>query len=147
LEPLAQDEFWELLLDLVGPKAEQRSTALLSSANIAEADRCRRVGMMCQGRLLACGTPWEIRRELGLEMLEVECESVEQAQAVLCKRPGVKWAELSGKRLQVALAGQESGQEVRRALQEHGLEVRSLRRIEPSLKHAYHELIWRARQS
>ena len=146
LDPVGRDEFWELLLELAAPRAEKHLTALLSTADMAEAERCRRVGMMYEGRLLACGTPWEIRRGVRLELLEVVCKPLQQAGAVLRQRPQVRWVELSGNRLHIALARPDVEHEIRRALQESGVQVRSLRRIEPTLEHAFLELVGRGPQ-
>jgi ABC-2 type transport system ATP-binding protein len=57
LDPALRAEFWDYFRDL----ASHGRTLLVSTHYLHEADRCRRVGLMQRGRLLAEGTPAELR--------------------------------------------------------------------------------------
>ncbi len=143
VDPVSRGEFWELLLELAG----EGMTVLVTTAYMEEAERCRRVGLMHEGRLLACGTPMEIKREARLDLLELVCDSVERGRATLTPGPGIKWVEVFGDRLHIAVAGPEARAEVRRRLQAAGVAVKSLERIEPGLEDAFFELVRRKHEA
>ncbi len=54
VDPVSRRDFWSLLTDLV---SEEGITALVSTAYMDEATRFHRIGLMFQGRMLACDTP------------------------------------------------------------------------------------------
>jgi len=142
VDPVSRDEFWELLLGLAS-----RGTAILTStAYMDEAERCRRVGLMYEGRLLAEGTPQEVRRGAGIEMLQVACEPLLKGRAAVQQVAGVRWAEVFGEHLHVAAASAEQAEgPAREALGQAGVRVMGVRRIAPGLEDAFFELVRRGR--
>ncbi len=67
VDPLARDQFWELLIDL---SRNQGITIFVSTHFMNEAARCDRLSLMHEGRVLATGTPAELvkaRRAANLE--------------------------------------------------------------------------------
>ena len=54
VDPLARDQFWELLIDL---SRNQGVTIFVSTHFMNEAARCDRISLMDQGRVLATDTP------------------------------------------------------------------------------------------
>ncbi len=67
VDPLARDEFWELLVDL---SRNQGVTIFVSTHFMNEALRCDRISLMHAGRVLACGTPAQIVQEEGSRDLQ-----------------------------------------------------------------------------
>nr|WP_244532335.1 ribosome-associated ATPase/putative transporter RbbA [Methylocapsa palsarum] len=57
VDPLARDEFWELLVDL---SRNQSVTIFVSTHFMNEAARCDRIALMDAGRVLAMGTPADL---------------------------------------------------------------------------------------
>ncbi|MGZ3356162.1 MAG: ATP-binding cassette domain-containing protein, partial [Isosphaeraceae bacterium] len=57
-DPLARREFWRRISAL----AEQGVTAIITTHFLEEAEYCDRVAIMDAGRVLAQGTPAEVRR-------------------------------------------------------------------------------------
>lgn len=57
VDPLARDQFWELLIDL---SRNQGVTIFVSTHFMNEASRCDRLSLMHEGRVLATGTPAEL---------------------------------------------------------------------------------------
>ena len=49
-------------------------TIFVSTAYLDEAERCNRVGLIHQGRLLACGTPDEVKRLMRGTILEIRTD-------------------------------------------------------------------------
>ncbi|WP_062210597.1 ABC transporter ATP-binding protein [Streptomyces sp. NBRC 109706] len=67
LDPVLRRSLWALFHRLA---AERGTTLLISSHVMDEADRCDRLLLMRDGRLLADGTPDELRRRTGADSVE-----------------------------------------------------------------------------
>jgi ribosome-dependent ATPase len=67
VDPLARNEFWELLIDL---SRNQRVTIFVSTHFMNEAARCDRIALMDAGRVLATDTPASLVRARGASSLE-----------------------------------------------------------------------------
>ena len=59
VDPLSRQELWQIILRLV---AEQRTTVMVSTAYLDEAERCGRAVVLHQGKVLAQGAPAEISK-------------------------------------------------------------------------------------
>ena len=67
VDPAARDMFWRHLIRL---SREQRVTIFVSTHFMNEAQRCDRISFMHRGRVLAVGTPEELREHQGSDTLE-----------------------------------------------------------------------------
>ncbi|MGE0036236.1 MAG: ribosome-associated ATPase/putative transporter RbbA [Xanthobacteraceae bacterium] len=67
VDPLARDEFWELLVDL---SRHQDVTIFVSTHFMNEASRCDRISLMHEGRVLATESPAELIRRQGAQTLD-----------------------------------------------------------------------------
>ena len=66
IDPQLRVQFWEYFRKM----AAEGTTIIVSSHVMDEADRCQRLGLIQYGRLLAEGTPVDIRRQGGSQDLE-----------------------------------------------------------------------------
>jgi ABC-2 type transport system ATP-binding protein len=66
VDPQLRVQFWEDFRRM----ADEGTTIIVSSHVMDEADRCRRLGLVQYGRLLAEGTPAEVRTAAGTDDLE-----------------------------------------------------------------------------
>ena len=67
VDPVARDEFWELLIDL---SREKQVTIFISTHFMNEAMRCDRISLMHAGVVLACDTPSALVATRGAASLE-----------------------------------------------------------------------------
>ena len=67
VDPVARDEFWELLIDL---SREKQVTIFISTHFMNEAMRCDRISLMHAGVVLACDTPAALVAARGADGLE-----------------------------------------------------------------------------
>lgn len=58
VDPVSRRDFWAILYQLV----KDGMTVFVTTAYLDEAERANRVGLMYQGRLIACDTPQALRR-------------------------------------------------------------------------------------
>jgi len=57
VDPVSRRDFWNILYDLL----KEGVTIFVSTAYLDEAERCHRIGLIHQGRLMSVGTPSEIK--------------------------------------------------------------------------------------
>jgi ribosome-dependent ATPase len=67
VDPVARDQFWRTLIDL---SRDDGVTIFLSTHFMNEAERCDRISLMHQGRVLAVGAPGQLVKERGSATLE-----------------------------------------------------------------------------
>lgn len=67
VDPVARDDFWRLLIEL---SRDQHVTIFISTHFMNEAERCDRISLMNAGKVLASGTPDELRQSKGSATLE-----------------------------------------------------------------------------
>ena len=66
VDPVSRRELW----DIVYKSAAGNMTVILSTSYIDEAERCGKVHVLDEGRLIASGTPQEAKRQSGTEKFE-----------------------------------------------------------------------------
>jgi ABC-2 type transport system ATP-binding protein len=84
LDPGARRDMWQMLESL---RTTERTTIMLTTHWLEEAERCDRVAILDQGRLVALGTPNELKARIGGEVIWVKsaqpAELQKQLQALL----------------------------------------------------------------
>ena len=136
VDPVSRREFWKLLAEFL----EQGITILVSTPYLDEAERCHRVALLHEGRLLALDTPDRLRRSLPGQMIEAIVEDQQRAVAVLESRAEVADAGVFGERIHVRLqphVGGDGPALVDSALRASGLDVRSTRAVPTSLEDVF----------
>ena len=58
VDPVSRRDFWRILYRLLREKV----TIFVSTAYLDEAERCNRLALIHKGRMLACGTPDEVKQ-------------------------------------------------------------------------------------
>jgi ABC-2 type transport system ATP-binding protein len=134
VDPVSRREFWDTLVDL----SSHGMTIVVATPYLDEAERCHRVALMHQGRLVGTGTPAEIRDGLGLTRLELRTPDLRAAEAALAGRDGIADVQRFGDRLDVMVRDAAAGERaVRAALGAAGQGEASLRPGAPTLENAF----------
>ncbi len=144
VEPEARRQFWDLIHDL----AAEHVTILVSTHYMDEAEYCNQVALIDRGKLIALGTPSELRgHRLSGRLYELRCSPLGGALKALTGVPGVVEASIFGDRLHVVLADSGPAEsDIQRLLGEHGIEADLPRRIVPSLEDVFVQLVSRGEE-
>ncbi len=141
VDPVSRREFWNLLSDL---RAEKGLTIFVCTPYMDEAERCHRVGLMYEGRLVACDTPQAIRRTVPGELLEVQPSALYTARDMVRQLQGVLEVQTYGDLLHVFVDSvQKRAGQIQATLEGQNITVNHVRRIEPRMEEAFVSLIRR----
>jgi ABC-2 type transport system ATP-binding protein len=135
VDPLSRRRFWELIQQL----RTEGVTVFVTTHYMDEAEYCNRLALIYRGRLVALGTPAELkRRALTGDLLLVETASLGASLELLRRLPVVRDAAVFGNALHVVVEGADSSVERLRAeLDARGLGAARIQRIRPSLEDAF----------
>ena len=95
VDPVSRREFWNILTEL----HIQGTTILVSTPYMDEADRCSKVGLLYEGRLIEFDSPQQIRADLQSEIIDVRCQQWRKALQVVQNLPGVDEVQTYGESL------------------------------------------------
>jgi len=80
VDPVSRRNFWDLIHEMAGAG----TTVFVTTHYMDEADYCDRLALIYRGRIIAKGTPNELRRDfMTRDVLEIEAEPLVEAMEVL----------------------------------------------------------------
>jgi ABC-2 type transport system ATP-binding protein len=133
VDPQSRREFWDSLFAL----ADAGTTILVSTHYMDEAERCHRLAILDQGRLVADGSPQELTAALPGQVFLVECERASAAQAALRGTDGILAMAQIGAQLRVlASPGAALRERLQRQLSAAGIEA-TLQPATPNLEDVF----------
>jgi ABC-2 type transport system ATP-binding protein len=133
VDPVSRREFWKLLAEFLG----QGLTILMATPYLDEAERCHRVALLSNGKLLALDEPSKLQAASEGAMVEVVATPARRALEVARAAVGETRVQLFGDRLHVQLASAGEYPGVGRALADAGVTVTGWRVIPPSLEDVF----------
>jgi ABC-2 type transport system ATP-binding protein len=135
VDPVSRRRFWELIQEL----SAQGVTVFVTTHYMDEAEYCDRLALIFGGRLIALGTPTELKlNSIQGDLLAIEAAPLGRALELIKATDGVKDAAVFGNALHVVVRGaEETIPKLRAALDAGGFEVRRMARIRPSLEDAF----------
>ncbi len=139
VDPIARGAFWHLIHDL----AETGHTIFVSTHYMDEAEYCHRLALMYKGKVIALGTPAELKRGLTAHtLLNLEATEPLETMRALEGLEGVRDVAVFGGGLHVTVDDAEAGsQRIRAALEAKRIVVRRLEEIEPSMEDVFVAMI------
>ena len=99
VDPQSRRDFWESLFALVA----RGTTILVSTHYMDEAERCHRLAILSQGRVVAEGAPERLMGDLPLQVIEVESADIDAARRELHGLAVVRSLAQMGIRLHVLI--------------------------------------------
>jgi ABC-2 type transport system ATP-binding protein len=139
VDPIARAAFWDLIRDL----SRTGHTIFVSTHYMDEAENCHRLALMYRGKVIALGTPHELRSDLGSHsLLRLDTSAPLDTMRAIEPVPGVVEVAIFGGGLHVVVDQPDATMErIRGKLAELGIEVRRLEQIPPSLEDVFVALI------
>lgn len=145
IDPLLRRTVWDEIHRL----RELGVTSVVTTQYVTEAEECNLVALISNGRLIASGTPDDLRRSaLGGEVVEVTTTQLFDA-STLTAAPGVLGIEQTGPR-DVRLVVEDAGTAtagIIQAITEAGAEVASVSEYRPTFEDVFTSLVERDRDA
>lgn len=135
VDPVSRRQFWELIHEMVGDGV----TVFVTTHYMDEAEYCNRLALLDRGRIVAMGTPTELKdRHMKGQLLLVECEPLGPALEALQHTHGILDAAVFGNRLHVVVTDVVSATPlIRQVLESKGVRVTRVEPIPPSLEDVF----------
>ena len=129
VDPVSRRAFWKLLEGVRG----EGVSIVYATANMDEAERCDRVGLLEQGSLSRQGTPIELAEVSDATLLQISGPAVRRQRQTLRALDGVDLVFPVGARLHLWLAAGTDPERFRAALHETAPEL-SAEKAQPTLQ-------------
>lgn len=134
VDPVSRRDFWKILYQLV----RDGVTLFVSTAYMDEAERCNRLALLHEGRVLGLGTPNEVKQLMPGPLYEVRTSAPRRAAALLREEFPRAKVSLFGDRVHLATTDEsQSEQRASALIKASGLELMSFRLIPPSLEDVF----------
>ncbi len=139
VDPISRRNFWSLIQQM----GEKRVTTFVTTHYMDEAEYCDRLALIYQGKIIALGTPSELKlKTLAQGVMEVECDPLIPASDLLKKEPWIYESAVFGNSLHViSKEDADSEKAVTDLFQRHGILLKKMDWIRPSLEDVFVSLI------
>ena len=135
VDPISRRQFWDLIHKMAG----EGVTVFVTTHYMEEAEYCNRLALIFRGKMVALGTPSELKhKSMKGELLLVECEPLGPAVEALQSAPGVLDAAVFGNALHLVVEHADAATpQVKKYLSDHGVTVRRIEQIRPTLEDVF----------
>lgn len=136
VDPVSRRELWKLLWEFLADGI----AIVLATAYLEEAERCSRVVLLHEGRLLAFDEPARLTAAFEHDLVEIVASPLDAARQVVASSMPAGGIEIFGDRLHVRVAkgtGPEQTEALARQLRAAGLVVLDVRPGAPSLEDVF----------
>jgi len=137
VDPISRRNFWNLINEM----SKAGTTIFVTTHYMDEADYCNRLGLIYRGRIIAEGTPNELRQKyMTRYVLEIEVDRVVEAMEIMYKNQ--MDAAIFGSLLHATVDNIEKAvPRIKKVLEESGITLNRIERIMPSLEDVFVTLI------
>jgi ABC-2 type transport system ATP-binding protein len=144
IDPVARRQLWDLLFELSG----QGITFFVTTHYMDEAERCSHVAYIYYGKIIADGTPAELKQipdvqPAGTKRVEISTPEVTRALRVARKIPGIRSATIFGESIHALVEDHFDLADMRAQLLKNDIAVSEIRPLTPSLEDVFVELTYK----
>ncbi len=135
VDPMSRRAFWELIHDM----ARRGVTVFVTTHYMEEAEYCHRLALMGAGRIIAVGTPGELKHTWMRDtVLELECDELSRALEILEEEETLTEVAVFGRLLHLVAPDPDLAVgRVRERLTAAGLPISRLEPVSPSLEDVF----------
>jgi ABC-2 type transport system ATP-binding protein len=135
VDPISRRQFW----DLIHQMAEVGVTVFVTTHYMEEAEYCNRLALIFHGKVVALGTPSELKRNsMKGSLILIECEPLGKAVEVLQSSPDVMDAAVFGNALHLVVRDAVAAMpRIEKYLADRGVAVSRIEQIRPTLEDVF----------
>ncbi len=140
VDPLSRRHFWDLLNEM----AEEGKTIFVTTHYMDEAEYCYRLAFIFEGRIIALGSPQEIKKTMKEKVFQIQCDQIDRAFQILNQFPQLEEVLIHGANIHIVGAKTDLVKNLIPALlKENKINLLQIKSIEPSLEDVFVSLIGR----
>ena len=135
VDPVSRREFWDLIYDL----SHRGVTVFVTTHYLDEAEHCNTIGLIYNGKLIALGSPTELKHSLDVySVFEVRCSYPVEAMDLLRQQPWTAETSIFGSAFHISTLNVPDGEKkIRSALVKQHIGVSKVEKIIPSLEDVF----------
>lgn len=130
VDPVSRRDFWSILFE----QQKKGMTIFISTSYMDEAERCQRVAFLDGGSLIAYEPPLQLKQKMEGTLFELVTDKSREAKSFLEKDGNSLGVSLFGEKVHFTLKDEKILEDLKIKLQNAGIEILSLNKIEPSLE-------------
>ncbi len=138
VDPVSRRDFWKILSNLL----KTGITIFMTTPYLDEAERCSRVAMMNEGRVLIADKPQNLKGIMKGTIIELVCSDIRKAFFLLRSDASIREVQAFGDRLNVVVADEKKDvKKILDVLRSNHIEVSDRRVVSPSLENVFISLL------
>jgi ABC-2 type transport system ATP-binding protein len=140
VDPVSRRDFWKILSDL----QKEGITILMTTPYLDEAERCNRVALMNDGKIIAVDTPKNIKTSIHKQVIEIITDDIKKTYSILKEKYGPD-TQIFGDRINLITdLSLQRMDTIKELLDENKIALKSHRSITPSLENVFIHLVKKA---
>jgi drug efflux transport system ATP-binding protein len=140
VDPVSRRDFWKILSNLIN----EGITIFMSTPYLDEAERCNRVALMDQGKIISLDKPEIIKNSIDMEVLEIACDRTREAFHLLKDNFNYE-VQLFGDKVDLILPDYKTAYpKIEKLLDDNSINIFNHRIITPTLENVFIHLVKKA---
>lgn len=138
VDPVSRRDFWRILYELIA----EGVAILASTAYLDEAERCHRVALLHQGRLLFCDAPANLKATLTKAVLSISSSEPRRVRAAIERAQGISSLVLTGDGVHALVDDAHRRiPELRKLLADSAVPFEAIQQVAPSIEDLFVEAV------
>ena len=135
VDPVSRRKFWDLIYDL----SHRGVTVFVTTHYMDEAEHCNTIGLIYNGKLIALGSPTELKHSLDrYSVYEVQCSNPIDAMEMLQTQEWTTETSIFGSAFHISTLNLPDGDKIiRKLLKKENIAVSRIEKIIPSLEDVF----------
>ena len=132
VDPVSRRVIWDYLYGI----NSAGTTLFVTTHYMEEAERCSRIGFISYGKLLACGSPDDLKKEsLPYRIMAIKTDYLSKTFSAVKGIPGIRDANIYGDSVHIIVDdGEEAVTNIRQKMKKSGISIGEIKEISPSIE-------------
>jgi len=140
VDPVSRRDFWKILSQLL----KEGMTIFMTTPYLDEAERCNRVALMHEGKIISLDTPTQIKQQMKYQTIEIITSDIKKTYKLFKDTGGLE-VQIFGDRIDLILKDEEKEFVIiKKLLDENSIDLISKKVISPSLENVFIHLVKKA---
>ena len=139
VDPVSRRNFWDLIYDL----SNRGVTVFVTTHYMDEAEHCNTIGLIYNGKLIAIGSPIELKHSLDrYSVFEVRCSQPVEAMELLRNQTWITETSIFGSAFHVSMLNEpKARKKINQVLIKNRIVIEHIEQIMPSLEDVFIHVI------